>query len=29
LKKGWGIMTDDIVAALYAIIILRLYLIFR
>lgn len=29
LKKGWGIMTDDIVAALYAIIILRLFLLFR
>ena len=29
LKKGWGIMTDDVVAALYAIIIIRLYLIFR
>ncbi len=29
LRKGWGIMTDDIVAALYAIIVLRLYLLFR
>ncbi len=29
LKKGWGIMTDDILAALYAIIIVRLFLLFR
>jgi len=29
LKKGWGIMLDDIMAAIYAIIIVRIYLLFR
>jgi phosphatidylglycerophosphatase A len=29
LKKGWGIMMDDILAAIYAIIIIRIYLLLR
>lgn len=28
LKKGWGIMMDDIAAAVYTIIIVRIYLLF-
>jgi len=29
LKKGWGIMLDDILAAIYAIILMRIYLLLR
>lgn len=29
LKRGWGIMLDDIVAAIYAMIIIRIYLLLR
>jgi phosphatidylglycerophosphatase A len=29
LKKGWGIMMDDIAAAVYTILIVRIYLLFR
>ncbi|NIM90081.1 MAG: hypothetical protein GTO17_03950 [Candidatus Aminicenantes bacterium] len=29
LKKGWGIMLDDILAAIYTIIVIRIYLLLR
>jgi len=29
LKKGWGIMTDDIVAAVYTALIVHIYLFFK
>jgi phosphatidylglycerophosphatase A len=29
LKKGWGIMLDDILAAIYTIIIIRIFLLWR
>jgi len=29
LKKGWGIMMDDIAAAVYTILLVRIYLLFR